>query len=109
MDRMGDILEKGFQVFGASSVSVDAPQPQTPSRHGQTIPVPDNSPVRARNAASAAARLEMEHLQDPLQVTKFLRYLEEHPAAVITYNMLTTSDFGDLRKAYVKQCLEACD
>ncbi|KAL7277974.1 hypothetical protein ACG7TL_007927 [Trametes sanguinea] len=102
MDRVGDILENAFSVLGSAASGVAAPK--TPTRHGDSVA--DSSPMRARKAAASAATLEMQHLGDVVKVTKFLRYLEENPASVITYNTLVAPELAELRQAYVKQCLQ---
>ena len=102
MDRVGDILENAFSLLGSASSGPAAPK--TPTRREDIIA--DSSPVRARKAAASAATLEMQHLQDAVKVTKFLRYLEENPASVITYNTLVAPELAELRCAYVKQCLQ---
>ena len=102
MDRVGDILENAFSLLGSASSGPAAPK--TPTCCEDIIA--DSSPVRARKAAASAATLEMQHLQDAVKVTKFLRYLEENPASVITYNTLVAPELAELRRAYVKQCLQ---
>ncbi|KAI0370308.1 hypothetical protein BV20DRAFT_979716 [Pilatotrama ljubarskyi] len=97
MDWVGNILERGFNLLGAT--------PQSPTRHYSQALSVETSPVHARNAAASAATLEMAHLGDLTQVTKFLCYLENNPAAVITYNTLIKPELAVLRKTYVKDCL----
>lgn len=94
---MTGVIKQGFQLLQP---------PKTPTRREGPSTVVDSSPVRAGKAASTAAVLEMEHLGDAVEVTKFLVYLERKPQAVVTYNSLTAPQFDPLRRAYVKQCLK---
>ncbi len=103
LSELTGAVKEGFAFLSA------AQPPQTPSHRHTRSEGMESSPMRALNAAKTAGKLEKDHLKDAAKVSTFIIYLQNHPAAVISYLALVDPEMDDVRRHFVMACLEEAE